>query len=98
MIDTEGRYSMKVSKILVFRNKYGISREELGRACGISKQRVWELETKSAVVLPSTVERIRKGMERVAIARWRAADDLLFDLIKHKDTLLDYVEEQTYEL
>ena len=98
MIDTEGRYSMKVSKILLFRDKYNIPRAELSSACGISNQRLFELEMNPRNVKHSTVVRIRKGLEAVAFARSKSADALLLDLFKHRDSLLDIVEEQTYEL
>ena len=89
---------MKVSKILLFRDKYNIPRAELSSACGISNQRLFELEMNPGNVRPTTARRIRKGLETVALARGRSADALLFDLLKHRDSLLDIVEEQTYEL
>ena len=89
---------MLVAKIKLFRMKYGISREELGTACGVSKQRIYELENKEAAILPATADKMRRGMEAVLKDRQVWIDAFRSDLEKHRETLMDYVEETTYEL
>lgn len=89
---------MLVAKIKLFRMKYGISREELGTACGVSKQRIYELENEEAAILPATADKIRRGMEAVLKDRQVWIDTFRSDLEKHRETLMDYVEETTYEL
>ena len=89
---------MLVAKIKLFRMKYGISREELGTACGVSKQRIYELENEKAAILPATADKMRRGMETVLKDRQVWIDAFRSDLEKHRETLMDYVEETTYEL
>lgn len=89
---------MLVAKIKLFRMKYGISRAELGSACGISKQRICELENEVAAITPATVEKLRRGMEAVLIQRESWNDSFRLDLEKHRDSLMEYVEENRYEL
>ena len=89
---------MLVAKIKLFRMKYGISREELGKACGVSKQRIYELENEAAAILPATADKLRRGMEAVLKDRQVWIDAFRSDLEKHRETLMDYVEETTYEL
>lgn len=89
---------MLVAKIKLFRMKYGISRAELGSACGISKQRIYELENEVAAVTPATTDKLRRGMEAVLTQRKTWIDAFRMDLEKHRDTLMDYVEENRYEL
>ena len=50
---------MLVAKIKLFRMKYGISREELGTACGVSKQTIFKYETGIITNIPlDKVERM----------------------------------------
>ncbi len=89
---------MLVSKLLLFRRKYGISRSELGSACGLSMQRIYELEIKKSNPTSATVEKLRRGREKVIEQRRSGISAFSADLEKHKTTILDYVEENTYEL
>ena len=89
---------MLVSKILLFRRKYGISRSELGAASGLSKQRIYEFETTVGYHMPATVEKLCHGLETIIERRKAGIASLSSDLEKHKTSLLDYVEENSYEL
>ncbi len=89
---------MLVAKIKLFRIKYGISRAKLGAACGVSKQRIYELENKPAVITPGTAGKLHRGMEAILCERQARVDAFRSDLEKHRDTLTNYVEEHTYEL
>ena len=89
---------MLVAKVKLFRMKYGISRAELGSACGISKQRIYELENEVASITPATMDKLRCGMETVLKEREAWIDAFRTDLEKHRETLMDFVEENRYEL
>ncbi len=89
---------MLVSKLLLFRRKYGISRSELGSACGLSEQWICELEIKARHHTPVTLEKLCRGLEAVLVQRRSSISAFSADLEKHKTSLLDYVEENAYEL
>ena len=89
---------MLVSKLKLIRLKYGISRAELGSACGLSEQRICEIETKVGARVPATTEKLCCGLEKVIIQRQADIFLLCADLEKHRDTLLEHVEDNTCEL
>ncbi len=89
---------MLVSKLLLFRRKYGISRSELGSACGLSMQRIYELEIIRSKPTSATVEKLHRGLVKVLEQRRSSISAFSADLEKHKTSLLDYVEENSYEL
>ena len=89
---------MKVSKLRLLREKHRISRAELSRACGVSKQRIYELEMLIDSPRGRTEEKIIHGMVALILQRQTELDTLCMDFMKHRDTLLDRVEETAYEL
>lgn len=89
---------MLVSKIKLIRMKYGITRAELGLACGLSEQRIHEIETKVGKHVPATMDKLCCGLEKVIVQRQADVFLLCSDLEKHRGTLLEYVEENAYEL
>ena len=89
---------MLVSKLKLFRLKYGITRAELSSACGLSKQRIYEIEAKVGTYAPATTEKLCRGLEKVIIQRQTDVFLFCLDLNKHGGTLLEHVEENTYEL
>ena len=89
---------MLVAKLMLLRMKYGISRAELGSVCGITPQRIYELEKANYAITPATAEKLCCGMDVVLSRRQGWVDALRVDLQKHRSTLLEYVEENRYEL
>ena len=89
---------MLVAKVKLLRMKYSISLAELGSACGLSLQRIHEIENATYTITPATAHRIRSGMQTALIQRQKWVDGLYADLEKHGDTLLEFVEENSYEL
>lgn len=89
---------MKVSKMRLLREKHTISLDELGHACHMSLQRIHEIEASGDPVNDETIEKVHKGFLTVLAKREAMNDILRTDILKHGDTLLDYVEEHTYEL
>ena len=89
---------MRVSKILLFREKYDITRAELGKACGLSPQRIHMIEMYQPKIRQETVEKLRDGMLIVIQRRNSRIKEFRRDLLKHWDTLSEFVEENDYEL
>lgn len=89
---------MRVSKILLFREKYDITRAELGNACGLSPQRIHMIEMYQPKIRQETVEKLRDGMLTVIQRRNSRIKEFRRDLLKHWDTLSEFVEENDYEL
>lgn len=89
---------MRVSKILLFREKYDITRAELGKACGLSPQRIHMIEMYQPKIRQETVEKLRDGMLTVVQRRNSRIEEFRRDLLKHWDTLSEFVEENDYEL
>ena len=89
---------MLVAKVKLFRMKYSISLAELGSACGISLQRIHEIENAVYAITPATVEKVCHGMDAVLKQRQAWVNSLQTDLNKHGYTLLEFVEENSYEL
>lgn len=88
----------RVRKCKLFREKYGITCAELGKHCGVSAQRIHELETKEGSVTPATVQKICCGLQSVMQNRQKRIYEFWADMKKHSGTVMDYVEETTYEL
>lgn len=93
-----GDENVEISKLKLLREKHKLSREELGNACGLSMQRIYELETLSTSPKQETQEKLAHGMVTVILQRQADLDSLHFEYVKHRDTLLDRVEETAYEL
>lgn len=89
---------MLVAKVKLFRMKYSISLAELGSACGMSLQRIHEIENATYTITPATVDKVCHGMDEVLKQRQSWVNSLQSDLNKHGHTLLEFVEENSYEL
>ena len=89
---------MKVSILRLLREKHRLSRAELSRACGISKQRIYELEMLIDSPRRETKEKVVLGMDALILQRQAELDTLCMDFMKHRDSILDRVEETAYEL
>lgn len=89
---------MLVSRLKLLRMKYGITRAELSSACGLSKQRIYEIEARVGTYAPATAEKLITGLEKVIVQRQAGVFLLCADLEKHRSALLEYVEDNTYEL
>ena len=90
---------MQVRKMRVLRLKYGISIVELARTCGVSKQRISEIELKTDIPIKiETAEMVKDAFTRLIEKKRKKVQRLYQDFESHKDTLMDYVEEIGYEL
>ena len=89
---------METRKIRLLRQKYHISLQELGHACGVSPQRISEIELTPGPVSYKTVRRIRGGLEQVIAKRGAMLGELQRDCITHGASILDLVEEIGFEL
>lgn len=89
---------MEARKLRFLRLKYHISLRELARACGISPQRISEIELTPGNISDKTVCRIHDGMEQVITQREAMVSSLRQDYTVHGHTIFDEVEESGYEL
>lgn len=89
---------MKARKIRLLRKKYRISLTELADACGLSEQRVSEIELGVTPLSPSTTTKIQSGFEKLMEQHQAMLLHLNQDYAKHKETLSESVEEIGYEL
>lgn len=89
---------MQARKIRLLRKKYRISLAELAAACGLSGQRVSEIELGITPLSPATTTKIQSGFEKLIEQHRLMLLNLNQDYTKHKQTLLEPVEEIGYEL
>lgn len=90
---------MQVRKMRLLRLKYQISLPELAQFCGISPQRISEIELNPDVRLDRhTAAKVNDAFASAVEQRYATLEQLESEYHKHKDTLLDCVEETTYEL
>ena len=90
---------MKVRKMRLFRIKHRISLSELARFCGVSSQYISEIELNPEPKLgKETSAKLLAAFSSVIEERDREMVCLQQDFLNCKDTLLDAVEETTYEL
>ena len=87
---------MKVRKMRLLRHKHHISLVELSDACGVSKQRLSEIELDKKSVSEVAVQMITAGFS--VVEKRRRDNALSRDFRRHKDALLESVEEHGYEL
>ena len=90
--------TVQVRKMRLLRHKHGITRPELGRACGLSPQRISEIELNMECLTPATGEKLRKGFYAVAARREDSLTSLRGDLARYESSLFEAVEEAVYEL
>ena len=88
---------MKVRKMRLLRQKYGITLIEIGSAAGVSKQRVSELELSDCSVTTAVKDRITRAFSYICEGRLSACRPLQDAFARHRDSLFDYVESD-YEL
>lgn len=89
---------MQVKKMRLLRHKHNITRPELGRACGLSPQRISEIELSVEKPTPATEEKLLQAFYVVAGQRKDRLLSLTGDLERHGGSLFDAVEEAGYEL
>ena len=89
---------VQVRKMRLLRKKHHISLTDIGRFCGISKQRVQEIEMGYKPVSEDTAGRIADTFARIMEQRQAACRELYRDFQCHRETLMERVEEETYEL
>lgn len=89
---------MQARKVRILRRKYHISLAELAAACGFSEQRISEIELSTDPLTPAMAAKINAGLEKLMEQHQLRLLHLNQDYERHKDTLLDPVEEIGYEL
>ena len=89
---------MKVRIMRLLREKHRITCSELGRMLGVSPQRISQLETINIPNKSAMIVKLQKSFEDVIEARQAELSALTSDYLKHKDSLLEDVEETGYEL
>ena len=89
---------MKVRKFRILRLRHHISMVELGRACGVSAQRISELELGESTPEAETVQKVQTGFETIIARRGEKLDTLQQEYITCKNSLMERVGEYEYEL
>lgn len=89
---------MQVRKLRVLRLKYHISLVELSRACGISPQRISEIELNPGGITDVTVAKLLDGLADVIQRRSHTQLALQADFDRTKYTLMEPVGETDYAL
>ena len=89
---------MKVRKFRVLRLRHHVSMVELGRACGLSAQRISELELSEGVPEQETIQKIQNGFERILTERMEDAERLHLEYQRCRNALMQRVGEDEYEL
>ena len=89
---------MKVRKFRILRLRHHISMVELGRACGVSAQRISELELGESTPEAETVQKVRSGFEAIITRRGEKLCTLQQEYAACKDSLMERVGEYEYEL
>ena len=89
---------MKVRKFRILRLRHHVSMVELGRACGVSAQRISELELSENKPSAETVQKIQSGFEALLTLRGEQLAALRREYADCKDTLMERVGEYEYEL
>ena len=89
---------MKVRKFRILRLRHQISMAELARVCGVSAQRISELELSESTPEAETVQKIQNGFETIIAQRGEKLDTLRQDYDSCKNSLMERVGEYEYEL
>lgn len=90
---------MKVRKMRLLRIKHQISLSELARFCGVSPQHISEIELNAEPKLrKETSAKLLAAFSKAIEERNNEMVGLQQDFLNHKDTLMEGVEETTYEL
>ena len=89
---------MKVRKFRILRLRHHVSMVELGQACGLSAQRISELELSEGVPEQETIQKIQNGFERILTERMEDAERLHLEYQRCRNALMQRVGEDEYEL
>ena len=89
---------MKIMVLKMLREKYGVSVRELSECCGLSLQRIYEIESSGRPVGEAVRRRIAEALERAIRRRYERVDALTASFMAHRDELFSYVEEADYEV
>lgn len=89
---------MKVRRFRILRLRHHVSMVELGRACGLSAQRISELELSEGVPEQETIQKIQNGFERILTERMEDAERLHLEYQRCRNALMQRVGEDEYEL
>lgn len=89
---------MEARKMRLLRIKHGITRQELGDACGLSGQRISELEFSLGQLRPETEAKLQQGFAFVVQKRRVQLMELERDYWRYRETLLAPVEDTSNEL
>ena len=90
---------MPVRIMRILRMKYKISLAELADACGVSVQRISEIELKTdSGITPKTAAKIESAFTSIAEKKYQELDMFRQDFARYKDRLMECVEEYGYEL
>ena len=89
---------MKVRKFRILRLRHHVSMVQLGRACGLSAQRIRELELSEGVPEQDTIQKIQNGFERILTERMEDAERLHLEYQRCRNALMQRVGEDEYEL
>ena len=89
---------MKVRKFRILRLRHHVSMVELGRACGLSAQRISELELSEGVPEQETIQKIQTGFERILTEGMEDAERLHLEYQRCRNALMQRVGEDEYEL
>ena len=87
---------MKVRKFRILRLRHHVSMVELGRACGLSAQRISELELSEGVPEQETIQKIQNGFERILTERMEDAERLHLEYQRCRNALMQRVGEDEY--
>lgn len=88
----------QVRKFRMLRMKYGISVAELAQAARVSPQRISQMELDLHNEPNRSAQMVQNAFIKIIAERSRMLDGLRLDFVRHRDTLLDLVEEPGYEL
>ena len=89
---------MKVRKFRILRLRHHVSMVELGQACGVSAQRISELELSENKPSAETVQKIQSGFESIIAQSGEKLGLLRQDYDSCKNSLMERVGEYEYEL
>ena len=89
---------MQARKMRILRRKYGISLRELAEVCNCSQQWVSAVELSTNPLTPAMAAKVRGGFEKLVEQHQNQLLQLSQDYERHKDTLLNPVEEIGNEL
>ena len=84
---------MQTRRMRLLREKHGISVRELGRHCGISYQRLFQIELGEGSVTVHMKQHIEKAFSGLIASRQQELSALELDFEKYRSNLLDFVEE-----